>query len=133
MVGQPDRNVTRWTKIDEARITSIGHFMRDYGLDELPQLLNIIKGDMSIVGPRSPLPQQVTAFPTHFKKMFRMRPGVLSLAAISGRRALTMEERYNLHVQYVETWTLKLDVKIMWRSLFVVFRREAATENLPKE
>lgn len=133
MTGNPTKEATQWSKSEEERITPIGHFMRDYGLDELPQLLNILKGDMSIVGPRSPLPQQVTAFSTHFKKMFRMRPGVLSLAAISGRRSLTMEDRYNLHVHYVETWSLKLDIKILWHSLFIVLRKEAVTENLPRE
>jgi undecaprenyl phosphate N,N'-diacetylbacillosamine 1-phosphate transferase len=133
MLGQPDKHATRWTKAEEARITPIGHFMRDYGLDELPQLINILKGDMSIIGPRSPLPQQVNAFSEHFKKMFRMKPGVLSLAAIAGRRSLTMEERYDLHVQYVETWSLTLDLKILWRSLLVVLHKEAATENLSGE
>jgi lipopolysaccharide/colanic/teichoic acid biosynthesis glycosyltransferase len=133
MSGSPDKNATRWTKSDEERITRIGHFMRDFGLDELPQLFNIIKGDMSIIGPRTPLPQQVEVFPFRLKKMFTMRPGVLSLAAIAGRRSLTMEQRYELHVQYVETWSLKLDLKILWRSLFVVLRRESVTEKFPGE
>ena len=128
MSGAPDQNATHWTKSEEDRITSVGRFMRDYGLDELPQLLNIIKGDMSIVGPRSPLPQQVATFAPRLKKMFDMRPGVLSLAVIAGRRNLTMNERYELHVQYVEKWSLKLDLKILWQSLFVVLRREAASE-----
>lgn len=128
MSGAPDQNATHWNKSEEDRITSAGQFMRDYGLDELPQLLNIIKGDMSIVGPRTPLPQQVATFSPRLKKMFDMRPGVLSLAAIAGRRNLTMNERYELHVQYVEKWSLKLDLKILWQSLFVVLRREAASE-----
>ena len=128
MSGAPDQNATHWTKSEEDRITSVGRFMRDYGLDELPQLLNIMKGDMSIVGPRSPLPQQVATFAPRLKKMFDMRPGVLSLAAIAGRRNLTMNERYELHVQYVEKWSLRLDLKILWQSLFVVLRREAASE-----
>jgi len=128
MSGAPEQNATHWTKSEEDRITSVGRFMRDYGLDELPQLLNIMKGDMSIVGPRSPLPQQVATFAPRLKKMFDMRPGVLSLAAIAGRRNLTMNERYELHVQYVEKWSLRLDLKILWQSLFVVLRREAASE-----
>jgi len=128
MSGAPDQNATHWTKSEEDRITSVGRFMRDYGLDELPQLFNIIKGDMSIVGPRSPLPQQVATFTPRLKKMFDMRPGVLSIAAIAGRRNLAMNERYELHVQYVEKWSLKLDLKILWQSLFVVLRREAASE-----
>lgn len=133
MVGMPDKNAVCWTKSEEARITPIGGFMRDYGLDELPQLINILRGDMSIIGPRSPLPQQVNTFSDHLKQMFKMRPGVLSLAAISGRRSLTMEERYDLHVQYIETWSLRLDLKILWQSLFVVLRRYAATEILPED
>lgn len=128
MTGQPDKDAMRWTKSEEDRVTSIGHFMRDYGLDELPQLINILKGDMSIIGPRPPLPQQVKEFSSHFKKMFKMRPGVLCLAGIAGRRSLTMDQRYELHVQYVETWSLKLDLKILWQSLFVVLRREATSE-----
>lgn len=128
MKGEPDKGATRWTKSDEKRITPIGHFLRDYGLDELPQLINIIKGDMSIIGPRTPLPQQMDALQPGFRKMFEMRPGVLSLAAIEGRRSLTMEQRYALHTQYVDTWSLMLDIKILWRCLFVVLRRESATE-----
>ena len=133
MTGRPEKNSMRWTKYDEERITYIGHFMRDFGLDELSQVVNIIKGDMSIIGPRSPLPQQVEFFTPHLKKMFKMRPGVLCLAAIEGRRALAIEQRHESHVQYVETWSLKLDLKILWRSLFVVLRREAAREKLEGE
>lgn len=128
MSGQPVRGATRWTKSEEARITPVGAIMRDYGLDELPQIFNIIKGDMSIIGPRPPLPQQVNTFSPFLKKMFEMRPGVLSLAAIEGRRSLPMEKRYMLHVRYVELWSLKLDLKILWQSLFVVLGRISATE-----
>ena len=130
MKGNPDPHTTRWTMKDEERITSIGRFLRDYGLDELPQVVNIIKGDMSIIGPRPALPQQVVAFPPELRRMFDMRPGVLSLAAIKGRRSLTMQERYMLHVKYVNIWSLKLDLKILWQSLFVVLGRVSATEKM---
>lgn len=128
MTGQPDKEMTRWSKTDEARITPIGGFLRDYGLDELPQLINILKGDMSIIGPRPPLPAQAANFSPELRRMFDMRPGVLSLAGIEGRRSLPMEQRYALHVKYVDTWSLKLDLKILWRSLFVVLSKEAARE-----
>ncbi|HQK99654.1 MAG TPA: sugar transferase [Smithellaceae bacterium] len=130
MTGAPDPQSMKWSAREEARITGAGHFLRDYGIDELPQLINIIKGDMSIIGPRSPLPQQVKMFPARYKKMFAMRPGVLSLAVIAGRRSVPIEKRYELHVQYVETWSLALDLKILWRSLFVVLRRESARDRL---
>lgn len=133
MTGLPEKGATRWLKSDEDRITSIGAFLRDYGLDELPQVINILKGDMSIVGPRTPLPQQIEFLSPRFKKMFIMRPGVLSLAAIKGRRSLSMEQRYELHVQYVETWSLKLDSMILWKSLFVILRREDAREKFSGE
>jgi len=128
MVGRPDQDATRWSRSDEARITPIGQFMRDYGLDELPQLVNILRGDMSVIGPRPVLSQQLAALPSKLDRMFCMRPGVLSLAAVEGRRSLSMERRYDLHVRYVDTWSLKLDLKILWRSLFVVWNKEAARE-----
>lgn len=130
MFGSPNKNAMRWTKFDESRITPIGHFLRDYGIDELPQLFNILKGDMSIIGPRPPLPEQVKLFTIEQLKMFKMRPGVLSLAAVEGRRSISMDKRYELHVKYVETWSLKLDLEILLKSIFVVLRRESATEKL---
>jgi undecaprenyl phosphate N,N'-diacetylbacillosamine 1-phosphate transferase len=133
MTGLPDQNEKKWTKSEEERITSVGHFLRDYGLDELPQLINIIKGDMSIIGPRTPLPQQGMSLSVIQKKMFEMRPGVISLAAIAGRRSLTMERRYDLHAEYVEKWTLILDIKILWQSFFVILRRESTRDNLTGE
>ena len=128
MTGQPGKDAIRWTKSDEARITPFGKVMRDYGLDELPQVINIFKGDMSIIGPRPALPQQVVTFPSELRRMFDMRPGVLSLAAIKGRRSLAMQERYMLHIKYVNIWSLKLDLTILWQSLFVVLGRVSATE-----
>ena len=130
MTGQPEKGATRWTRSEETRITPLGNIMRDYGFDELPQSINILKGDMSIIGPRPALPQQIVKFTPELRKMFDMRPGVLSLAAIKGRRSLTMQERYMLHVKYVNIWSLKLDFKILWQSLFVVLGRVSATEKL---
>jgi lipopolysaccharide/colanic/teichoic acid biosynthesis glycosyltransferase len=130
MTGQPDPSAIAWTKAEEARITSVGRFLRDFGLDELPQVVNIVKGDMSIIGPRPPLPAQVAAYSPEQLKAFDMRPGVLSLAAVEGRRAIPMEERIALHVRYVEHWSLRLDIWILARSLLTVLRRQNAVETV---
>ena len=130
MCGNPDPQATRWTRGDEERITATGRFLRDYGLDELPQVINIIKGDMSIVGPRPPLPNQITTYSSVQRKVFLVRPGVLSLAAIAGRRAISVDERIALHVQYVKNWSLGLDIRIILRCLFVVMGKENAAETI---
>lgn len=118
-----------WTELEESRITSTGRFLRDYGLDELPQILNIFSGDMSIIGPRPPLPSQATKYTEHQRKAFAMRPGVISLAAVEGRRSIPMEERIELHVRYVESWSLGLDLSILWRSLFVILWKKNVRDN----
>jgi undecaprenyl phosphate N,N'-diacetylbacillosamine 1-phosphate transferase len=122
--------VTAWTAEEEARITPLGKLLRDYGLDELPQVLNILKGEMSIVGPRPPLSAQAGEYTEHQCKMFQMRPGVLSLAAVKGRRSIPMEKRIALHVKYVQEWSLGLDLKILWQALFVVLGRQDAAESV---
>lgn len=128
-----DCDLTRWSASEEARITSVGRFFRNYGLDELPQVINILKGDMSVIGPRPPLPVQVEEFTVRQKRMFDMRPGVLSLAVIMGRRAIPPEQRIEYHVKYVENWSLLLDLEILLKSILVVFGKQNAEENLSKE
>jgi sugar transferase EpsL len=121
-----------WSEAEEERITRLGRFLRDYGLDELPQLYNILRGDMSIVGPRPPLPGQAAGFTARQRRMFEMRPGVLSWAAVQGRRSISPEQRIALHAWYVDHWSLRLDLRILWHSLVVVLRRQDAVELLPR-
>jgi lipopolysaccharide/colanic/teichoic acid biosynthesis glycosyltransferase len=131
MTGElPTGSAPVWNKAEDARITSIGRILRDYGLDELPQVINILKGDLSIVGPRSPVPAELKYYKDDQLQIFQMRPGVLSLAAIEGRRSIPMEKRIELHLKYTQNWSLKMDIRILWRAFFVVLRRQSATESI---
>lgn len=122
-----------WTKTDEERITCVGAFLRDYGLDELPQLLNILRGQMSIVGPRPLLVDQTELLRGNQKKYLNMRPGVVTYSSIHGRRSLTFEQKVALNVWYVEHWSLWLDLKILFQALFVVILRKNARFSPPQE
>jgi len=128
MTGVPARDLTRWSEAEEARITAVGRFLRAYGLDELPQLVNIIKGEMSIIGPRPTLPAQVDSFTDSERRMLRMRPGVTGLAAVRGRYSLTYEQRKKYNVEYVDRWSLRLDAAILLKTIGVVLGRRNATE-----
>jgi lipopolysaccharide/colanic/teichoic acid biosynthesis glycosyltransferase len=128
MTGLPRPNQTVWTGAEESRITSVGRLLRAYGIDELPQLVNIIKGDMSIIGPRPALPAQVASFTDVEHRMLLMRPGVTGLAAVRGRYALSRTQRWQLNVEYVERWSLGLDIGILLRTVIVVLGRRSAAE-----
>jgi len=118
-----------WSVEQAQRITPTGRFLRDYGLDELPQAYNILRGEMSFIGPRAPLPARAKAYTARERISFGMRPGLISLAVHEGRRSLSMQQRVELHVQYVERWSLCLDASILLRSIPVVLLRRNADEN----
>ncbi len=105
---------------DDPRITRVGRFLRNFGLDELPQLINVLLGEMSLVGPRPTLPYQVQHYNEHQRKRLKMKPGITSLAVVSGRNALSWQERIELDIQYVENWSLWLDLKILLKTPWVV-------------
>lgn len=104
----------------DARITRIGNFLRNWGIDELPQLINVFLGDMSVVGPRPTLAYQVEQYNDFQKKRLWMKPGITSLAVVEGRNSLSWEERIKHDVYYVEHWNLWLDIKILFKTLWVV-------------
>lgn len=109
---------------DTARLTSLGKFLRSSSLDELPELLNVLKGEMSLVGPRPLLMHYLNHYTAEQMRRHEVKPGITGWAQINGRNALTWEERFDLDVWYVEHWNLRLDFVILIRTLFKVVKRE---------
>lgn len=102
------------------RLTPLGRFLRKLSLDELPQLWNVVRGDMSMVGPRPLLAQYLTLYDSRQSTRHNVRPGLTGLAQVSGRNTLTWTERLELDAQYVETYSFRSDVSIVFKSLVVV-------------
>jgi undecaprenyl phosphate N,N'-diacetylbacillosamine 1-phosphate transferase len=109
---------------DDPRVTRIGKFMREYHLDELPQIINVIKGDMSIVGPRPTILSQVETYAPFERRRLEVRPGITGLAQVSGNNALSWEERIRLDVYYVDNVSLPMDVNIILRTFSTVANKE---------
>ncbi len=122
-----------FTKEDDPRITRVGRWLRKWSLDELPQLFNIMRGDMSFVGPRPTLAYQVAKYDERQRKRLLMRPGVTGWAQVNGRNSLTWPERIELDVWYVEHWSLWLDLRILLRTVRVVLRREGVYGQMADE
>ena len=109
---------------DEERITSFGQKLRSTTLDEMPQLLNVLKGDMSIVGPRPQLSEFLPYYTSHQMRRHEVKPGMTGLAQVSGRNNLSWEEKFDLDVQYVDTHNIWLDFKIMCKTAEVMLKKE---------
>src|SRR5918911_204977 len=112
--------------VTDARITRVGRLLRRLSLDELPQLLNVLRGDMSVVGPRPPIPYEVEAYQLWHRKRLDMKPGLTGLWQVSGRNSLPFEEMVRLDLFYIENWSLLLDLKIILRTLPVMLRGDDA-------
>jgi exopolysaccharide biosynthesis polyprenyl glycosylphosphotransferase len=111
---------------DDPRVTRVGKVLRRYSLDELPQLFNVLLGDMSLVGPRPPLPSEVELYADDVRRRLLVKPGVTGLWQVSGRSDLTWEESVRLDLRYVENWSLFYDFTILWRTAFAVLRGSGA-------
>jgi len=109
---------------EDPRLTKVGKFLREYSLDELPQLFNVLKGDMSIVGPRPLYLSQMAKWNERQKKRLQVKPGLTGLAQISGRGELTHEAKLELDVQYVEKANIWLDIKIIFATLIQIVSRK---------
>jgi exopolysaccharide biosynthesis polyprenyl glycosylphosphotransferase len=110
----------------DPRISRVGRVLRRYSLDELPQLVNVLRGEMSLVGPRPPLPSEVAAYPSDMRRRLMVRPGLTGLWQVSGRSDLPWEEAMRLDLRYVENWTLTLDLIILMRTGSAVLRASGA-------
>lgn len=113
---------------DDPRITRLGRFLRETSLDELPQLLNVLSGDMALVGPRPLYIQQIAEWNERQRARLLVKPGLTGLAQISGRGSLTIEAKLEWDVRYVATVSLRQDVTIIWQTFSQLFRREGIYE-----
>jgi lipopolysaccharide/colanic/teichoic acid biosynthesis glycosyltransferase len=107
---------------DDPRVTRIGRVLRRYSIDELPQLWNVLVGDMSLVGPRPPLPSEVAEYADHVRRRLYIKPGLTGMWQISGRSDLSWDESVRIDLFYVENWSLMGDLVILWRTVRVLLR-----------
>jgi lipopolysaccharide/colanic/teichoic acid biosynthesis glycosyltransferase len=126
LLTQNEGNGVLFKMRKDPRVTRVGRILRRYSLDELPQLLNVLRGEMSLVGPRPPLPTEVERFGLDMRRRLVVKPGMTGLWQISGRSDLSWEESVRLDVQYVENWSLLLDLTILWRTCAAVVRADGA-------
>lgn len=109
---------------DGERLTGLGAFLRRYSLDELPQLINVVRGELSLVGPRPLLMEYLPRYSPEQARRHEVRPGITGWAQVNGRNALTWDEKFKLDVWYVDNRSFLLDLKILWMTLLKVFRRK---------
>ncbi len=100
----------------DPRVTRPGSWLRRWSLDELPQLLNVLIGDMSLVGPRPALPEEAARYGTHMRRRLAVKPGITGLWQVSGRSDLPWEEAERLDLRYVENWSFALDLQVLWKT-----------------
>jgi exopolysaccharide biosynthesis polyprenyl glycosylphosphotransferase len=111
---------------NDPRVTRVGRILRKLSLDELPQFWNVLRGDMSVVGPRPPLPSEVTGYDGKVFRRLYIKPGITGLWQVSGRSDLSWDESVRLDLRYVENWSVASDLQIMWRTAKVMLQPNGA-------
>ena len=111
---------------NDPRVTAVGAHLRRWSIDELPQLLNVLRGDMSLVGPRPALPDEAAKYADHVRRRLVVKPGLTGLWQVNGRSDLTWDESVRLDLRYVENWSFALDLQIMWKTISALIRRSGA-------
>ncbi|MBI6063026.1 sugar transferase [Clostridium perfringens] len=114
---------------DELRLTKVGQILRSLSIDELPELINILKGDMSLIGPRPLLVKYLPLYNERQIRRHEVLPGLTGWAQVNGRNNITWSEKFELDVYYVENWSLKLDLKIFFLTFYKVFKREGISQD----
>lgn len=127
MKNSTDKNVNLLS--DNERVTKFGSFLRSFSLDELPELINILKGDMSLVGPRALLVQYLGLYNDEQIRRHEVLPGLTGWAQINGRNSITWSEKFKLDVWYVDNWSLWLDIKIFFLTFWKVVKREGINQS----
>ena len=129
-LGESPGLLRQWQKYqkirDDPRVTRVGKFLRKYSLDELPQFINVLRGEMSIVGPRPFLPEQEDEYGSAFRHYCRVSPGISGLWQVSGRNHATFSDRATLDERYVRNWSIWLDLYILAKTPWVVLMRHGA-------
>lgn len=113
---------------DEARMTNLGRWLRSFSLDELPELFNVLRGEMSLVGPRPLLVQYLDRYTSKQSRRHDVVPGITGWAQVNGRNTLSWEDKFRFDVWYVENWSLRLDVQILIRTIWVWVTREGISQ-----
>lgn len=109
---------------DSERMTAVGSFIRKSSLDEIPQLINVIKGDMSLVGPRPLLPEYLSRYNAFQIRRHEVRPGITGWAQVNGRNAISWDQKFEYDVWYVDNISLSLDIKIIFMTILAVFKSQ---------
>lgn len=112
---------------DMERITRVGRFIRNTSLDELPQLINVVKGDMSLIGPRPLLPKYLTRYNDFQRRRHEVKPGITGWAQVNGRNAISWEKKFEYDVWYVDHYSFLIDLKIFWKTLLKVVKAEGVS------
>jgi len=120
----------KWGEVlpDEERLTSFGMKLRSTSLDELPELFNVLKGEMSLVGPRPLLVEYLELYSEEQNKRHNMKPGITGLAQINGRNSISWSEKLNYDVEYVEKFNILLDIKILFMTIYKVIKKEGISQ-----
>ncbi len=126
LVAENDCDGVLFKLREDPRVTRIGRWLRRYSIDELPQLVNVLLGHMSLVGPRPPLPSEVEQYEQHVHRRLLVTPGITGLWQVSGRSDLSWAETVRLDLYYVENWSVALDAEILWKTAFAVLRGSGA-------